>query len=74
MIIEKPPDWIAPTVDFAGNGHPVVRANGFQTERSPVQCLMVQPAQRQSVYDFRESAFDTMFPKFPDQKVPTRGA
>ena len=56
MVIEKPPDRITLTVDFAGNEHPVVRANGFQTERSPVQCLMVQPAQRQSVYDLVRAA------------------
>ena len=49
MVIEKPPNRIAPTVDFAGNEHLVVRTNAFQTKCTSVKCLMVKPAQRQSV-------------------------
>ena len=36
-------------MDFAGNEHLVIPANGLQTERATVQCVVVQTAQRQSV-------------------------
>ena len=44
MIVEKPSKRFAETVDFSGNQHLAGRARHIQTERTPVERLMVKHA------------------------------